>query len=196
MFRKSRIKIVVLIMASLVVFLALTLGVIYVSSRLSADAKNEQMLRRFAGREKEELTVAPDGDRDGEPPEGVPPDGGLPDGAPGRDRRGEPDDELFGASTFYTVEFDSSGEVVSVDSGRNDRIEEDELVAAARAADGKIPVHRRASGRRDVRRVHRQFGDGRQSDDASEIRTDRRRRRARFDFRAGAVPLLADHKTA
>ncbi len=127
-------------MASLVVFLALTLGVIYVSSRLSADAKNEQMLRRFAGREKEELTVVPDGtDPGGRPPEGEPPDGEFPDGTPGRDRRGEPDDELFGASTFYSVEFDSSGEVASVDSGRNDRIDENELVAAAReaAASGK-----------------------------------------------------------
>ena len=122
-------------MASLVVFLALTLGVIYVSSRLSADAKNEQMLRRFAGREKEELTVVPDGtDPGGRPPEGEPPDGEFPDGTPGRDRRGEPDDELFGASTFYSVEFDSSGEVASVDSGRNDRIDENELVAAAREA--------------------------------------------------------------
>ncbi len=121
-------------MASLVAFLALTLGVIYVSSRLSADAKNGQMLRRFVGRENEELTISPDGDRDGEPPNGEPPDGGPPDGEFGRDRRGEPADELFGASTFYSVELDGTGGTVSVDSGRNDRIDEDELVAAAREA--------------------------------------------------------------
>ncbi|MBR3415324.1 MAG: HAMP domain-containing histidine kinase [Clostridia bacterium] len=139
MFRKSRIKIVALIMASLVLFLALTLGVIYVSSRLSADAKNEQMLRRFVERGKEELTVVPDGDRNGEPRGGEPPEGEPPDGSPGRDRRGEPGDDLFGASAFYSVEFDAAGEVLSVDSGRNDSIDGDELVAAAReaAASGK-----------------------------------------------------------
>lgn len=131
MFRKSRIKIVVLIMASLVLFLALTLGVIYVSSRISAGAKNEQMLKRFVEGTKEELRIDQGG---GEPPVGEPPEGEPPAGSPGRDRRGEPGDDLFGASTFYSVEFDSAGEAVSVDSGRNDSIDRDELVAAAREA--------------------------------------------------------------
>ena len=48
-------------------------------------------------------------------------------------------DDLFGASAFYSVEFDAAGEVLSVDSGRNDSIDGDELVAAAHeaAASGK-----------------------------------------------------------
>ena len=150
MFRKSRIKIVVLIMASLVVFLALTLGVTYVSSRISAGAKNEQMLRRFVEREKEELTIVPDGQTppDGDfpggvqgeatPPDVTPPDGSFRGGADGRERPDDPGvrdrDDLFGASTFYTVEFDRDGAVGTVDTGRNDSIGEDELVSAARDA--------------------------------------------------------------
>lgn len=137
-------------MASLIVFLALTLGVTYVSSRVSAGAKNEQMLRRFVEGAKEELTIVPDGQTppdgdfqggapgDGTPPDGTPPDGSFRGGADGRDRPDEPGgrdrDDLFGASTFYTVEFDRDGTVKAVDTGRNDSIGEDELVSAAREA--------------------------------------------------------------
>ena len=172
MFRKSRIKIVVLIMASLVVFLALTLGVIYVSSRVSARVRNEQMLSRFLERngdlspDGEEMkrpddpAAMPDGEKlpeiegfSGDTPEGA--SEGVPDSVPGeipggwkkpdgadgnggKDAWNEPKDragdELFGASAFYSVVLDANGNVVSVDSGRNDGLSEDELVAAARDA--------------------------------------------------------------
>ncbi|MBQ7474500.1 MAG: HAMP domain-containing histidine kinase [Clostridia bacterium] len=135
MFRKSKIRIVAAIMASLMLFLTVTLGAIYLSSRLTVRRENEEMLARYVERMGE--------DEPGGAPDGAPEDRPAPDrGDPLIRKPDKPDDEpfgrrgedVYGLSTFYSVVYGEDGSVSSVDTGREGLKSEDEIVAAAEKA--------------------------------------------------------------
>lgn len=117
MFSKSRRKIVLAIMGSLILFFAVTLSVILFASFREVRQENMDMLKRHV--ELYYLEREP-GSRE-EPPAGQPPE------KPPLDRK--PDYQL---STFYSVAFGEDDAVLAVDNGEKDVYGEEELVGIAK----------------------------------------------------------------
>ncbi len=117
MFSKSRKKIVATVMAALLLFLIVTLGVIYGSSYYELNKQNTEMLQRYAD------SYLPDqqAEERGEPAQ--PPEN------PGRPPR--PDEPAFRLSTFYSVSFSENGQVLAVDNEKDDIYSESDLVGIA-----------------------------------------------------------------
>ncbi len=145
MFRKSRKKIILAIMGSLVLLFAVTLSVILFASFREVRRENMDMLRRHVelyslGREAgipsglspEALKAAPDAAAP-KRPNGEPQMGKTP-----LDQR--PDYRL---STFYSVAFAQDGTVLAADNGEKDVYSENELIDIAK----KILAGNRDSGR-------------------------------------------------
>lgn len=117
MFSKSRRKIVLAIMGSLILLFAVTLSVILFASFREVRQENMEMLRRHV--ELYYLEREPDGRE--EPPAGQPPE------KPPLDRK--PDYQL---STFYSVAFGEDGAPLAVDNGEKDVYSEEELTQIAK----------------------------------------------------------------
>ncbi|MCR4660899.1 MAG: HAMP domain-containing histidine kinase [Clostridia bacterium] len=128
MFNKSKIKIVFAIVFSLLVLMIVTLVTIYVSNLLTIQRENEDMLKTFTERYSlDEQTDPPNGGNPGnnnEPPANLPPE-------PHDNWKNEP---AFRLSTFYSVAYSKTGEVISVNNGGNDLITEEELLKVASTA--------------------------------------------------------------
>ena len=125
MFSRSRIKIILSIMLSLVLLFAVTLSVILFASYREIRQKDGEMLRHYA-----EVYVP--GEPAGEQEAG----GTKPDGESGRRQRqkNRPMDERpdYRLSTFYAVAFSGDGSVLAADVGDKGVYEEEELTALAR----------------------------------------------------------------
>ncbi len=135
-FGRTRRRIVFTVVFSLFVLMAVTLTTIYLSNRMAIRRENEEMLRAFAERYT---------------PEGQPPDadgrqemrpGGWPDGdfGKGAEQPGRPDEKgrirnesAFRLSTFYSVAYSLSGEVLAVSNGGNGYRSEEALLETAAA---------------------------------------------------------------
>lgn len=138
MFSRSRKKIVLAIMGSLLLLFVVTLSVIMLASYQEIRRENMEMLERHV-----ELYYLEQGPEVSEATIPVPPDGPEPEypaGKPPLDKR--PDYQL---STFYTVAFGNDSAVLAVDNGARDVYSEDELVGIAR----KILSEDRTSGRKE-----------------------------------------------
>ena len=128
MFSRSRRKIVFAIVLSLLALMAVTLGTIFLSNRIALWRENEMMLRTYAQR----YSPGPSSDEfpGGDAPEGMPgqqPDQPVPP-AGGNQAMNEP---MFRLSTFYSVAYDKSGEVITVDSGNSDLYDEEAVLEIA-----------------------------------------------------------------
>ena len=126
MFRRSRRKIILAILGSLVLLFGVTLSVILMASYREVRRENMEMLRRhvelyYLGQEQ----GAQDPSVPGAPPDGAAPE--PPEGKPPLDNR--PDYRL---STFYTVAFGPDDAVLAADNGERDVYSEEELIAVAR----------------------------------------------------------------
>ena len=139
MFKRSRKKILLAIMGSLILLFAITLSVILLASYREIRQENMAMLKRHV-----ELYYL-DGETGG-PPD-LPPDGLLdlpnapvlePPGRPPLDQK--PDYQL---STFYSVAFGENDAVVAVDKGEKEVYSEEELIGIAK----EILAGNTASGR-------------------------------------------------
>ncbi|MBR6045706.1 MAG: GHKL domain-containing protein [Ruminococcus sp.] len=130
MFRRSRKRIVASVMLSLVLFLVITIGVIYTSSYLRIRNQNIEMLRRYVGLYSldEQPGEGSPPEFDGEPPSDIPPDAETPE---------------YKLSTFYSVAVSESSEVLATDSGKQGVYTESELVDTAQ----EILEKGRTSGR-------------------------------------------------
>ncbi len=122
MFSRSRRKIILAIMGSLILLFAVTLSVILFASYREIRKDNMDMLARHA--ELYYLDKEPDA-ADSPAPE--PPPQEPQKGKPRLDNK--PDYRL---STFYSVAFGEDGTVLAVDNGEKDVYSEDELVAIAK----------------------------------------------------------------
>ena len=129
MFSKSRRKIILSIMGSLILLFAITLSVIMFASYREIRQENMEMLERHV--ELYYLEDEPDSHAD---PSQEPPSGGPDDPAQRPDRREPPLDQRpdYQLSTFYSVAFGRDDSVLAVDNGEKEVYSEDELVAIAR----------------------------------------------------------------
>ncbi len=128
MFNRSRKKIILAIMGSLILLFAVTLSVILLASYSEIRSKNLDMLKHYAeqyefGRQEElpddsppEPKPLPDQNPPPEPQPGKPPLDGGPD---------------FQLSTFYSVALGEDGSVLAVDTGDKDVYTEEELTGIA-----------------------------------------------------------------
>ena len=141
MFNRTRKKIILSIMGSLILLFAITLSVILFASYREIRQENMEMLRRHVelyGRDQEA----------GGPASGAPepPRGDRNDFGP--DARGEkqPPDKRrdYQLSTFYSVVFGEGDTLLSIDNGEKDVYSEEELTAIAR----EILDGNQASGRK------------------------------------------------
>ena len=153
MFNRSRKKIILSIMGSLILLFVVTLSVILLASYQEIRQRDARMLERYV--EIYRPKQVPDGQTDpGSLPDGqdgqaIPPDGqnspfDPQDGqghGPGRKQDEPPIDERmdYRLSTFYSVALKEDGSVLSVDTGDRGLYEEEELVRIAKelAAGGR-----------------------------------------------------------
>ena len=140
MFSKSRRKIILSIMGSLILLFVLTLSVIMVASYREIRQENMDMLERHV-----ELFYLEDesGHQDAFAQE--PPSDGPDDPVQRPDRREPPLDQKpdYQLSTFYSVAFGSDDSVLAVDNGEKEVYSEEELTGIAR----EILAGNRDSGR-------------------------------------------------
>lgn len=137
MFSRSRRKIVLAIMGSLLFLFAITLSVIMIASSREIRQRNMEMLERHVELFYQEQEP---GFLEGAIPGGTPMS--MPDPPPGKpplDLR--PDYQL---STFYSVTFGDEGAVLAVDNGDREVYSEDELIEIAR----EILAGKESSGRK------------------------------------------------
>ena len=140
MFRRSRKKIIVSIMGSLILLFAVTLSVIMLASSREMRRQNTEMLERYVEQ------YSPDQQGRQEEPEPVPygqseQGSGRPDqGKPPRDEKRD-----FQLSTFYSVAFAEDGTVLAIDTGERTIYSEEELTLIAE----EILAGDSSSGRRD-----------------------------------------------
>lgn len=132
MFGKTKIKIVFTVVFSLLALMVVTLTTIYLSNRIALHNENDEMLKtylelydpenqpgNFAGEDRPEPSF-----------EGAPE--GRPEAFPDKGRmKNEP---RFRLSTFYSVAYSESGEVVSVNNGNNAMQSEESLIEFASKA--------------------------------------------------------------
>ena len=152
MFSRSRRKIILSIMGSLILLFVVTLSVIMIASYQEIRKKNTEMLKHYmelysdkqqteniekAATMFQQENTAPD-DAQMQPPPGGKPDG--LNGSPPPDRG--PDYQL---STFYSVALSEDESVLAVDDGNKDLYSEDELIRIAK----DILAESTASGRMD-----------------------------------------------
>ena len=128
MFGKSRKKIVAAVMLSLVVFLTSVLCTIYASSYYEIRKQNTDMLERYVS----SYTL------DEQPPKKNTEENSFENGEPFTDREPPSEDarmfrhdEPYKLSTFYSVAFSKSGEILKVDNGKNDFKSEDDIISYA-----------------------------------------------------------------
>ena len=154
MFNRSRRKIILSIMGSLILLFAITMSVILFASYREVRQENMDMLERHVELYYLERDGEP-GDQDGsvrEPPPGDP--GDSPDREPGNqdgsvpepppdgpgdssrrsERRDPPLDQKqdYQLATFYSVAFGEDETVLAVDDGEKDIYSEEELISSAR----------------------------------------------------------------
>ncbi len=127
MFSRSRKKIILSIMLSLILLFGVTLSVIMLASYHEIRQQSSEMLERYV-----EL-YSPDQESEPEKaPDMKPGNQALPGSAP---QKGELPPDLgpgYQLSTFYSVAFSEDGTVLSVNDGANGLYSEEELVSTAR----------------------------------------------------------------
>ncbi len=131
MFNKTRRKIVFTVVFSLVTLLIVTLTTIYISNRIALDRESMEMLRTYAERyslEKQPGAVDSEQKPD-DKPDLKPGDTNEPRGP--RDEGRRRDEREYQLSTFYSVSYSPSGEVLAVDNGDNMLQSEEALLETA-----------------------------------------------------------------
>ena len=142
MFNKSRRRIVLSIMGSLILLFVITLSVILLASYREIRQKNTEMLERYVDLYSlnQQPEIPNDPMQESGPLGQKPPDQGPPQGLPPLD---DPPD--FQLSTFYAVAISDNGSLLEVDNGEKNLYTEDELASIAM----KILDEGKASGNAD-----------------------------------------------
>ena len=136
MFKRSRRKIILAIMGSLILLFGITLSVILLASYREVRQRNADMLAHYA-----EQYVPGESSGQRPEPQSAAESGPVPDAPPDKppmDRR--PDYRL---STFYAVAFSEDGGLLAVDNGEKDVYSEEDLTGLA----GEILAGNASSGR-------------------------------------------------
>ena len=152
MFRKSRIKIIAAVMAALLLFLIIAVGLIYASSFHQIQQENKELLSQFSERFSiRDASVPPDSQggpmnfqESGKEGFIMPPMDEPGGDGPGADKRRDRS-HAFEVSTFYYAAISSSGEVLASDPGNGDLFTESSLEDLAK----EILDSGSTSGKRD-----------------------------------------------
>lgn len=123
MFKKSKLKIIALVMLIMTLLLTSTVGIIYAVSYRNIYENNIKMLQAYCD------LYAVNGNPKDNPLIAAPPDD-LPDNPP--PSLINPDSDGFIAATFYAVELTADETVVSVDNSKEAAISNDTLIAQAK----------------------------------------------------------------
>ena len=136
MFSKTKRKIVFTVVLSLLVLMAVTLSTIFISNRIALRRENEEMLRTYA--EQYRFEDRPEESENDKRPEFKPedkpenrPDGKLDDGEPPVKKELMREEPRFKLSTFYSVAYSKTGEVLAVRNGNSELQSEDSILALA-----------------------------------------------------------------
>lgn len=156
MFNRSRRKIILSIMGSLILLFAVTLSVIMFASYREIRQKNSEMLERYVelysleqqtgnGEAPEQAPQRDDPPPEGEPGDlqGQPPPDRGPDDLP--DKRPSDRGPDYQLSTFYSVALSEDDSVLAVDNGEKELYSEEDLIRIAK----DILAENKASGRTD-----------------------------------------------
>ena len=135
MFKKTKRKIVFAIVFSLLILMAVTLSVIYLSNRIALRHENEAMLEMYVERytlDSDPAEPKPDPSKPSFKPSTKPDEDGLP---PDHTVTKRPDNNepAFRASTFYSVAYGGNGEVLVVRNGNEKLQSEESLIETASA---------------------------------------------------------------
>lgn len=130
MFNRTKRKILLTVVCSLMALLTVTLTTIYLSNRIVLRRENEMMLKSYTERynpdaPQENMSDDKQGYFD---PEGH----GDSPAEPPSDRDPMRDDHQFRLSTFYSVSFSESGEVIRIESGNKSMQSEESLIELAK----------------------------------------------------------------
>ncbi len=131
MFDKTRRKIVFTVVFSLLTLMIVTLTTIYLSNRMAINRESREMLKTYAERFSLEEQPSPheDGTRPDSESDNRPSDFNEPRGPFGeRPQQNEPQ---FRLSTFYSVAYSKSGEVLNINNGNNALQSEESLTQIA-----------------------------------------------------------------
>ena len=131
MFRKTKRRIVFTVVFSLIALMIVTLTTIYVSNHIALDRENSKMLRMYTERFSLEDQPFP---TDGEQmPKGAPEPKPVDKNGPFEEQNDGPGrkEPEFRLSTFYSVVYGESGDVLSVNNGNNELQSEESLLEIA-----------------------------------------------------------------
>ena len=141
MFNRSRRKIILSIMGSLILLFVVTLAVILLASYREIEQRNASMLERYAETySPEKKSGEPGGYRNSRQED-------LNEASPGRGK-GKPswnDRRDYQLSTFYSVALAEDDSVLAVDCGEKDLVTEEELIAIAK----EVLSEGRTAGKRE-----------------------------------------------
>ena len=137
MFKKTRTRIVLTVLLTLVLFVSAVFAAVYGLSFREIRRQSEDLLARYAEAYSPDpgavhLPRQEDGGNDGLPRDD------LPENAPDRDGRGRSEmprslRDAYQLSTFYAVVFSPDGEVLELKNGSDGIYTDDEIVALARS---------------------------------------------------------------
>lgn len=135
MFKKTKRKIVFAIVFSLLILMAVTLSVIYLSNRIALRRENEAMLEMYVERytlDSDPAEPKPDPGKPSFKPSTKPDEDGLPPDH-GVAKMPDNNEPAFRASTFYSVAYGGNDEVLVVRNGNEKLQSEESLIETASA---------------------------------------------------------------
>ena len=135
MFKKTKRKIVFAIVFSLLILMAVTLSVIYLSNRIALRHENEVMLEMYVERytlDSDPAEPKPDPGKPSFKPSTKPDEDGLPPDH-GVAKMPDNNEPAFRASTFYSVAYGGNDEVLVVRNGNEKLQSEESLIETASA---------------------------------------------------------------
>ena len=135
MFKKTKRKIVFAIVFSLLILMAVTLSVIYLSNRIALRHENEAMLEMYVERytlDSDPAEPKPDPGKPSFKPSTKPDEDGLPPDH-GVAKMPDNNEPAFRASTFYSVAYGGNDEVLVVRNGNEKLQSEESLIETASA---------------------------------------------------------------
>lgn len=135
MFKKTKRKIVFAIVFSLLILMAVTLSVIYLSNRIALRHENEAMLEMYVERytlDSDPAEPKPEPSKPSFKPSTKPDEDGLPPDH-GVAKMPDNNEPAFRASTFYSVAYGGNDEVLVVRNGNEKLQSEESLIETASA---------------------------------------------------------------
>lgn len=139
MFRKSKVKIIGLVMTVMFVFLVGMIGIIYTASYAEITAQNHSLLLRYSDRytlgdekrNKPQNQTGGKGDKKESADNAHTPPDKFDNAPPDKDKNGrDPErNDIYQAIDFYSAAFDKNGDIIKIDTSNSQKYDEAEIEA-------------------------------------------------------------------